>query len=121
MDKWIKAGVIGTYLCFAAGICDFFWGGRNSSAVPSAHGGVEVNHYIPFVLLLIATILMLATAAIYKGLWPRGGHKKLEILAPLNYAEVGSRRIVGGSVHPPNAKVQVLCTPETIGGTYKAR
>src|SRR5271165_3119960 len=77
MDKWVKAGVVGTYLCLAVAILGAFLG-RNPSTASSPRGGSEVN-YIPFVFLLIAALLMLATAAVYKGLWPF--KRQLEIQA----------------------------------------
>ena len=45
-----------------------------------------------------------------KGATSRGA-SSVELLTPLNHAQVGARRAVAGTVWPPNTKVQVLVAP----------
>jgi hypothetical protein len=69
MDRWVKAGVIGTFLCATVGIADLLWNIFGSGGDTSHRGGIEMN-YVPIILFIIAAAIMLATSLIYKGLWP---------------------------------------------------
>ena len=64
MDKWVKAGVIGTYLCLVAAIVTIVVGVWKPSV--SAGGHVNFTTWI----LALSVLLMLLTMLAYKDKWP---------------------------------------------------
>lgn len=59
-NKWIKAGVIGTYLCLAAQM----WG------VFKPTNGSAPMIYLPFILTVVSALLVIAATLISFGMWP---------------------------------------------------
>ncbi len=64
MEKWIKTGVIGTYLCFGIGVLAYFFPRHQAS------GGAGQVNYLPLALIVLSALLLSTSMLVYKDKWP---------------------------------------------------
>lgn len=120
MDKWVKAGVTGTFLCFFTAFGQLYLQYRGGTADSWENAGWRMN--IPVVLFFAAVVLMLVTAAIYKGIWipPKQQHTATasEPKLKIHRANYGAGPHAEVSVHLQNAvrDAIVIHVDPTLGG-----